>query len=245
MSLRNQPYFPLYVQDYLTDEKLNSCSASTQGVYIKILCILHKSETYGKLLFKQKDKQKKSNIENFALKLCKLLPFDYDTILPALDELVEEGVIDIDDSELTQKRMYQDGIISIKRSQAGKKGGGNPNLFKQKDKQNDKQNPEYEYTNEYEDESSNNKVSKVFKKPELFEVEDYLLENYLEPKETASHFYDHYESNGWKVGKNSMKDWKGAVRNWMRNKKKFNNGTKDEPKIGRIPVADIARFIKG
>uniref|UniRef100_A0A6M3JLH4 Uncharacterized protein n=1 Tax=viral metagenome TaxID=1070528 RepID=A0A6M3JLH4_9ZZZZ len=27
-------------------------------------------------------------------------------------------------------------------------------------------------------------------------------------------FVDHYESNGWMVGKNKMKDWKAAVRNW-------------------------------
>ncbi len=29
-------------------------------------------------------------------------------------------------------------------------------------------------------------------------------------------FYDYYESNGWKVGKNKMKDWKAAFRNWGR-----------------------------
>lgn len=30
----------------------------------------------------------------------------------------------------------------------------------------------------------------------------------------ADRFVDHYASNGWKVGKNKMKDWKAAVRNW-------------------------------
>jgi len=33
----------------------------------------------------------------------------------------------------------------------------------------------------------------------------------------AQRFFDYYESNGWKVGKNSMKDWKAAVRTWERN----------------------------
>jgi hypothetical protein len=33
----------------------------------------------------------------------------------------------------------------------------------------------------------------------------------------ASHFYDHFQSNGWKVGgKTPMKDWKAACRNWLR-----------------------------
>jgi hypothetical protein len=32
----------------------------------------------------------------------------------------------------------------------------------------------------------------------------------------ARTFMDHYEANGWIVGKASMKDWKSTVRNWMR-----------------------------
>ena len=39
----------------------------------------------------------------------------------------------------------------------------------------------------------------------------------------AERFVDHYESNGWMVGKNKMKDWKASVRNWSR-KEKANNG---------------------
>ena len=33
----------------------------------------------------------------------------------------------------------------------------------------------------------------------------------------AQRFIDYYSSNGWKVGKNPMKDWKAAVRTWERN----------------------------
>lgn len=29
-------------------------------------------------------------------------------------------------------------------------------------------------------------------------------------------FIDHYSSNGWKVGRSSMKDWRATVRNWHR-----------------------------
>ena len=31
---------------------------------------------------------------------------------------------------------------------------------------------------------------------------------------TAEQWINHYEANGWKVGKNAMKDWKAAVRTW-------------------------------
>lgn len=48
--------------------------------------------------------------------------------------------------------------------------------------------------------------------PSLQEVYDYCKErkNSINPEKWMSH----YESNGWKVGKNSMKDWKAAVRTW-------------------------------
>lgn len=36
----------------------------------------------------------------------------------------------------------------------------------------------------------------------------------------AQSFYDWYESNGWKVGRNPMKDWKAAVRTWESKRKK-------------------------
>jgi len=49
MALRDQPYLPLYVQDFLTDEKLMECSAETTGVYIRLLCILHKQKEYGQM----------------------------------------------------------------------------------------------------------------------------------------------------------------------------------------------------
>ena len=66
--------------------------------------------------------------------------------------------------------------------------------------------------------------SKKFTKPSLEEINNFILENNL--KVNGEHFYDYYESNGWKVGKNSMKDWKATLRNWNRNNFK-NTNTKE------------------
>jgi hypothetical protein len=136
MALRNQPYIPLYIQDYLTDEKLSICSWATQGIYIKIMCILHKQNEYGQLLFKQSFKQSESMITNFAFMLVKYLPCQLSEMESALIELIENDVLQINGNYLQQKRMVKDNAISIARSKAGKKGGGNPNLFKQNDIQN-------------------------------------------------------------------------------------------------------------
>lgn len=59
------------------------------------------------------------------------------------------------------------------------------------------------------------KKSKRFVKPKVEEIEAYCRkrQNGID----AHHFYDYYESNGWKVGKSPMEDWKATVRNWERN----------------------------
>lgn len=58
-------------------------------------------------------------------------------------------------------------------------------------------------------------TTKRFKKPTLDELQEYISEKGY--RIDAEKFLDYYESNGWKVGKNPMKDWKAAVRNWNRN----------------------------
>ena len=56
-----------------------------------------------------------------------------------------------------------------------------------------------------------------FKKPTLEEVKKYCLER--SNNVNAERFIDFYESKGWKVGRNPMKDWKACVRTWEKNSK--------------------------
>ena len=66
---------------------------------------------------------------------------------------------------------------------------------------------------------------KRFEKPTLSEIKEYCIER--NNNVDAQHFYDYYESNGWKVGKNSMKDWKAAVRTWERSEYRKSNSKKN------------------
>lgn len=67
-------------------------------------------------------------------------------------------------------------------------------------------------------------VQKSFKIPDLNAVIDYFTEK--EHMGEADKFFNYYESNGWKVGKNPMKNWKAAANNWINNSSKYkNNGT--------------------
>lgn len=66
---------------------------------------------------------------------------------------------------------------------------------------------------------------KRFEKPTLSEIKQYCIER--KNNVNAEHFFDYYESNGWKVGKNSMKDWKAAVRTWERSEYRKPNSKKN------------------
>ena len=62
---------------------------------------------------------------------------------------------------------------------------------------------------------NNNISGKRFKPPTVDEVKAYCIER--QNNVDAERFIDYYTANGWKVGKNTMKDWKAAVRAWERN----------------------------
>lgn len=86
--------------------------------------------------------------------------------------------------------------------------------------------------------------SNKFVKPTLDEVKNYCQErnNNID----AEKFIDYYESNGWKVGRNSMKDWKACIRTWERNTAEKNVAVKTY-QSKRLEEQERARqeFLKG
>ena len=55
------------------------------------------------------------------------------------------------------------------------------------------------------------------------------LKPFFKDEGMATSFFDYYTANGWKVGRNPMKDWKAAARNWQRRQGEFS-------KNGKSPV---------
>ena len=70
-------------------------------------------------------------------------------------------------------------------------------------------------TKELNTKESNTKTMVRFTPPTVGEVEAYI--NAKGYRVDAHKFVDYYSSNGWRVGKNPMKNWQAAVRNWERN----------------------------
>lgn len=67
---------------------------------------------------------------------------------------------------------------------------------------------------------------KKFQKPTIEEISAYCAER--NNNVDSQKFFDYYEANGWKVGRNPMKDWKACVRTWERNnfgKGRYNGGS--------------------
>lgn len=66
-----------------------------------------------------------------------------------------------------------------------------------------------------------------FSKPSLEDIQAYCRER--NNSVDAQAWLDHYTANGWRVGRNAMKDWRAAVRTWERNGVRSGNGSSPEP----------------
>ena len=104
-----------------------------------------------------------------------------------------------------------------KGAEYGKKGGRpkneNPKETPSEPQENPKKTPnENVNENVNENDKKENIKRKTFCKPTIEEVKAYCKER--NNSVDAEKFCDFYESKGWKVGKESMKDWKACVRTW-------------------------------
>ena len=74
---------------------------------------------------------------------------------------------------------------------------------------------------------NDNVKSKLFKAPTLEELKTEF------PNLDAQRFHDFYSSKGWMIGKNKMKDWRAAARNWL-----SRNEVSSSPKFKKATLDD-------
>lgn len=77
-----------------------------------------------------------------------------------------------------------------------------------------------------------------FQKPTLADLQ---LEGLSEHE--SRKFLAHYESNGWKVGKNPMKSWKGAAAGWKTRSAEYTNGTNGSVSV-QSSMPDLSKMTK-
>ena len=135
----------------------------------------------------------------------------------------------------------------------GKKGGRpkadkNQTETKTKPKQNQTKTKPEPNVNENVNVNENENVKSIgrFTPPPLADVQSYFKEKGINDPKEPEKFIDFYTSKGWMVGKNKMKDWKAAVRNWIKgidkSKVGFNNfdnqRSYDNDELERLLVAN-------
>lgn len=138
--------------------------------------------------------------------------------------------------EIIKQKLEEDNKryeeVCAARSEGGKKGGRpkanasdkkqmvseeskKSKCFSEKAKKADNDN---EYDNDLKENTLEGVKEKRFAPPTLENVSEYCREMGYTNVDAVC-FIDFYTSNGWMVGKNRMKDWKAAVRNWDRREK--------------------------
>jgi hypothetical protein len=191
--MAKDPAVLFYTSDFLTG--VRRMTYEQVGKYITLLCMQHQ---YGSLT------------EKDMLHICGT----YDEDIWCKFEKTDAGFLNKRMHEEAEKRKrYSESRRNNKIK--GIESKHMTNICESYDKHMENEN---ENVNEV---INKNKIQKGrgFLKPELFEVQNYFEE--VGNLNEAEGFFNYYESNGWKVGKNPMKDWKAASRNWIKNSKNY------------------------
>lgn len=177
------------------------------------------------------------NMEQRGALFTAIMAYASDCDLPEMDGITAMAFSFIK-ADLDRDREKYEKTCEARR-EAGKMGGRpkangygeKANGFFEKQTKAKKPDNEYEYEDELKENTPKGVQKKKFQPPTVQQVKDYALANGLSLD--ADRFCDFYGSKDWMVGKNKMKDWQAAVRNWCRNK--------DKP-LARQPSGKFANF---
>ena len=114
------PWIKFYPDDWNGDIALASCSLAAQGLLVRLIAVMHRSDPYGYLLC--------NGSEPRPADIARALGIAPNTYHACLRELLEKGVLKRDEIGIYYERMVLD---QRKREQARKHGvkGGNPALM--------------------------------------------------------------------------------------------------------------------
>ncbi|MBD2768443.1 hypothetical protein IC235_11135 [Hymenobacter sp. BT664] len=236
------PALQFYPGDWHKDQGVQALSLEERGAWFELLLMMHDSDERGVLLVNGKPMPEAV--------IARRLGLVNQTANQILTTLLEFGVASKRESDgaVFCRRMVKDEKLRLLRTEAGRKGG-NPNLLNQKSKQKpttvvkQKSTPSSSFTTSVNRERGTAKAAppapqtsglekhpNVGKKkgtalarPTLAEIEAYAeSEHGAEARAEAAPFFDHFESNGWRVaGKTPMVNWQASFRNWLRRRPQF------------------------
>lgn len=202
------PWFPFYYLDWLSDSEVAMMTYSEKGLFIDMLARCFNED----------------GLPADEKKLIRLFKCDLEDLRECVKLFYKS------DEKLFNKKLdlikKEQRKVSRDKSKAGKASAEARAAKRLKEttgvqqvlnsvKTESQQNPTNTTQQNRTQQNIKSKPKKAFKKPTLQEVFDYCQER--KNRVDANNFINHYEANGWKVGRNSMKDWKAAVRTWEKN----------------------------
>jgi hypothetical protein len=115
------PYLQLYVNDLMNDPALQACSLAAFGLWVKMICIMHKAPRRGFLSL--------NGLPLSSETVSRMVGGAHEEVLRLTQELEDAGVFSRDDNRVIySRRMVSDERKRQKCSEAGRKGGGSPLL---------------------------------------------------------------------------------------------------------------------
>lgn len=178
--------------------------------------------------------------------------------------IMNYGLFEIEQDEIffssrLLRSMDEYNLIKTALSEAGKKGnfirwrsGGDqvaiaPQSQLNEIKLNESKVNESKVNSVLQKENADKPPNTNFIPPELIDIKNFISSNIQDAgaQNEAEKFYDHFKSNGWKVGgRAAMKDWKAALRNWIRNSKKFNTNGKSKSASSQQAASDFLEMAR-
>jgi hypothetical protein len=111
------PFLKFFVDDWLAEERLRLCSLAARGLWIDLLCVMHKCDRRGYLM--------QANGQPYSLEqLARLTGCSTEEVAHLRQELLTSGVASANEhGVIFSRRMLRDEEISTARREAGSKGG--------------------------------------------------------------------------------------------------------------------------
>lgn len=220
-----RPSFQFYPADWLRDP-VSGCSLAAQGLWLRLMFLMHDSERYGYLC--------QNGLPIPPEQLARRVGCQPDEFNALLAELESAGIPGCTkDSIIYSRRMVRDAEERVRDADRKRKSYRSNEKKSNKTISGDSPGNLRRFSGDSHTPSSSSSSSSSslgevspktprerappnrFVKPTPEEINAYCQErgNSVD----AQQFFDHYEANGWKVGKASMKDWRAAVRTWEKN----------------------------
>ena len=181
-----------------------------------------------------------------------ILRYAFEDITPLVTGIAEIGFISAKPILDSDKQKYLNGQ---KAAGFGKLGGRpkkennpqglpkeNPQGFEEKTPNKNK-NIKQEQEQEYNTPVAPSKGGATHIPPTFEEVKAYIAEKGYNVD--AEKFYAFYSSNGWKVGRNPMKNWKQAVVSWKCDRAGYNKPSQDYVSRTQIPDREVFKYVQG